>query len=301
MGKIPYTELIKSMSMFFIDENIDKEYVLKREKFSSLAEKMKHIDSRTGLECYIRTNSDSINNLLVLLGVSGEYFKRITSFFRRERGFEFRTEWSISAFRNFILEDSEMMNKTLDLFIEADNNPDLVKYIPRFRLSSFKISSDIMRRLENSDFMRLLFSKDLDTSFNSDTTNSMVKKLNDLLYSICTLKGYNLSRAVNIDVNGNNTRIIPVNFSIAKSGQVLPSYYIIYSFYLTTSKGQTSMKNNVKNIRDYIVNHNSTAKQIIVLDGAGWIGRQADLQDIWDYSNYCINLSHLNDLNEIII
>ena len=300
MGKLPYNELIKSMSMFFTDENIDNEYIIKREKFSTLADEMSEIDSRIGLEKYIRSYEDSVDKLLILLGISGEYFKRITSFFRRQRGFEFRTEWGISAFRRFILTDSEMMNKTLDLFIEADDNSDLARYIPKYRLSSFKITQSVMKRLGNNDFLRFLFSKELDTSFNNATTNSKVKLLEDILRNICTKKGFVLNKSENIDVNGNNTRSIPINYTISKPEKELPSYYICFSFYLTTSKGQTSFKNNVKNLRDYIVTHNPNARQIIVLDGAGWIGRQGDLQDVWDYSNYCINLSYLNELNEII-
>ena len=300
MGKLPYNELIKSMSMFFIDENIDNEYILKREKFSTLADEMREIDSRNGLENYIRTHEDSVDKLLIILGISGEYFKRITSFFRRQRGFEFRTEWDISAFRRFILTDSEMMKKTIDLFIEADDNSEIARYIPKYRLSCFKITPSVMKRLGNNDFLRFLFSKELDTSFNNATTNSKVKQLEDVLSNICSLKGFVLKKSENIDVNGNNTRSIPINFTISKPEKELPTYYICFSFYLTTSKGQTSFKNNVKNLRDYIVTHNPDAKQIIVLDGAGWIGRQGDLQDVWDYSNYCINLSHLNELKEII-
>lgn len=300
MEKIAYNELIKSMSMFFVDENIDNEYIQKREEFSTLEDEMREIDTRKGLEKYIRSYENSLEKLLIILGISGEYFKRITSFFRRQRGFEFRTEWDISSFRRFILSDSEMMNKTIDLFIEADDNSELAIYIPRYRLSCFKITPSVMKRLGNHDFLRLLFSKELDTSFNNATTNSKVKLLEDILRNICTKKGFTLKKSENIDVNGNNTRSIPINYTISKPEKVLPSYYICFSFYLTTSKGQTIMKNNVKNLRDYIVTHNPDARQIIVLDGAGWIGRQGDLQDIWDYSNYCINLSHLHELNVII-
>ena len=37
-----------------------------------------------------------------------------------------------------------------------------------------------------------------------------------------------------------------------------------------------------------------------VLDGAGWVGRQSDLRDAWDYCDYCLNLQHIDDLKEII-
>lgn len=288
------------MSMFFLDNNIDSRFISERNKFSNLREEMREINNRQGLENYIKTHSNSIENLLIILGISEEYFKRITSLFRILRGMEFRTEWSLSAFRRFILNDGDMMRKTIDLFIEAENNEELASLIPKYRLSMFRITPPVMGRLSNPDFLQLLFSKELDTSFNNAMSGSKVTLIETLLQSICNIRGYKLSKLVNVDIYGNNTRTIPVNFSIAKPNNNLPSFYINYSLQLTTSKGQTSFKNNIKDLRDYIINYNSEAKQIAIIDGAGWVGRQADLQDIWDYSNYILNLDHINDLNNII-
>ena len=76
--------------------------------------------------------------------------------------------------------------------------------------------------------------------------------------------------------------------------------YLKYSFNITTSRGQTDFKRSIKDLRDFIRNKNVEAKQIVVLDGAGWIGRQSDLRDAWDYCDYCLNLQHIEDLKEII-
>lgn len=301
MAKILYNELINSISMFFLDEDIDNKFILERNNFSNLAEEMKEINHRQGLETYIRTCPNSIDNLLIVLGISGEYFKRITSLFRSLRGMVFRTEWSISAFRNFIISDSDMMNQTIDLFIEADSNKELATYIPKYRLSMFKITPSVMGRLSNPDVLRLLFSKELDTSFNNSMTSCKTKNVESLLQEICCSIGYKLNKSTNVDVNGNNTRTIPVNYTITKPGERQPAYYINVSLNLTTSNGQTTFKNKIKNLRDFIVNNNPNARQIAIVDGAGWVGRQCDLQDIWDYSNHILNLSHLNDLNEIIL
>lgn len=301
MAKIPYNDFLKSISMFFLDEKVDKKYIAERNDFSNLAYEMREINHRQGLENYIRECPDSIDNLLIILGVSGEYFKRITSLFRRLSGLEFRTEWSISTYRNYIISNNDMMYQTLNLFLEADDNEDLSKYIPKYRLANFKITPAVMGRLSNPDFLKLLFSKELDTSFNNAMTRSKVAQIESILQSICRSKGYSITRAYNIDVNGNNTRNIPVNYVISKPNKGLPSYYINYSLYLTTSKGQTSIKNNVKNLRDYIINDNPDAIQINIIDGAGWVARQGDLLDIWDYSNYCLTLSLIEQLKDIII
>lgn len=301
MAKIQYNELIKSMSMFFLDENVDKRFIRERNNFTNLADEMREINHRQGLEEYIRKNDNSIENLLIILGISGEYFKRITSLFRLQRGMEFRTEWSLSTFRKFILTDYEMMEKTLSLFLEADSNKELSAHIPKYRLSMFRITPSVMGRLGNPDVLRLLFAKDLDTPFNNAMTSTKTKALEDILQKICKSLGYTLEKPFNVDVNGNNTRTIPVNYAIIKQDDNLPAFYINFSLNLTTSNGQTVFKNKVKNLRDYIINHNPNGIQIAIIDGAGWVGRQNDLQDIWDYSNFILNLANLHELNNIII
>lgn len=287
--------------MFFLDEDVDKRFIHLRNNFSYLADDMHEINHRKGLESYIHNHDNSIENLLIVLGISGEYFKRITSLFRLQRGMEFRTEWSLSAFRKFILTDKDMMEKTLSLFLEADSNPELSAHIPKYRLSMFRITPSVMGRLSNPDVLRLLFAKDLDTPFNNAMTSSKTKALEDVLQNICQCRGYKLEKPFNVDVNGNNTRTIPVNYAIIKQGEKLPAFYINFSLNLTTSNGQTIFKNKVKNLRDYIINYNPNANQITIVDGAGWVGRQNDLQDIWDYSNFILNLANLAELHNIII
>ena len=77
--------------------------------------------------------------------------------------------------------------------------------------------------------------------------------------------------------------------------------YVKYSFNITTSRGQSDFKRSVKDLRDYIRSTYQNTKQIVIVDGAGWIGRQSDLKDIWDSTDYCLNLNSLNHLNDIII
>lgn len=103
-----------------------------------------------------------------------------------------------------------------------------------------------------------------------------------------------------VDPIGNGTRDIQVNYAIECPGKNLPIFYLKYSFNITTSRGQTDFKRSIKDLRDFIRNKNVEAKQIVVLDGAGWIGRQSDLRDAWDYCDYCLNLQHIEDLKEII-
>ena len=103
-----------------------------------------------------------------------------------------------------------------------------------------------------------------------------------------------------IDSAGNGTQQIQVNYAIFRKSIELPLYYIKYSFNLTTAKGQTDFKRSVQNLRAFIKEKNPDAKQIVIVDGAGWVGRQSDLRGVWDYCDFCLNLKKIEDINNII-
>ena len=94
MKKIPYNSFLQSMTLFFVNDNFDEKYAnLRNEKINQLIAEMSLINSRAGLQNYIRTYEDSLSNLLVILGVSNEMFKRVISMFRIQLGMIFQTEW----------------------------------------------------------------------------------------------------------------------------------------------------------------------------------------------------------------
>ena len=301
MKKLPYNDFLKSMTMFFINEEIDKKYEkLRIEKVCQLRSQMSQIDSYAGLQNYIMKCEDSLSNILVILGVSNELFKRVISMFRIQAGMVFSTEWDARQVRNYMLTNEMMMERVCDLFLKGGRDTTLKKLIPSFKLENFVINEKVMNRLNNDDFLTFLVNKDFDTQYNSDLSYINIDKVDNALIEICNNYELNLVRAPKVDPVGNGTREIQVNYAIESHNKELPILYVKYSFNITTSRGQTDFKRSVKDLRDYIWNKNPEAKQIIVIDGAGWVGRQSDLRDVWDYSDYCLNLRHLNDIKEII-
>lgn len=301
MAKISYKSFIRTMTMFFVNEEIDKKYFsLRKEKMNVLRSQLKNIDTREGLMRYICEYEDSLNNLLVLLGVSTEYFKRVITLFRIESGMVFSTEWNVRQVRKYALSNESMMEKLCDLFLDGPNNPILSQLIPYYKLSNFLINEDVMNRIQNDDFMDLLISKDFDTSYNSDVSQSITGQIDKLLKKICDEKGLELRQMGAIDSAGNGTQQIQVNYAIFRKSIELPLYYIKYSFNLTTAKGQTDFKRSVQNLRAFIKEKNPDAKQIVIVDGAGWVGRQSDLRGVWDYCDFCLNLKKIEDINNII-
>lgn len=301
MKKLPYDDFLKSMTLFFINEEIDKKYEkLRIEKVCQLRSQMSQIDSYAGLKSYIMKYEDSLSNLLVILGISNELFKRVVSMFRIQAGMVFSTEWDARQVRNYMLTNETMMERICDLFLKGCSDATLRNLIPSFKLENFVIDEKVMNRLNNDDFLTFLVNKDFDTQYNSDLSIINIEKVDIALSEICKDFEFNLVRAPKVDPVGNGTRDIQVNYAIECNNNDLPIFYVKYSFNITTSRGQTDFKRSVKDLRDYIWNKNPEAKLILVVDGAGWVGRQSDLRDAWDYSDYCLNLKHIDDIKEII-
>ena len=300
MGKISYNDFVKNITMFFLNESIDVKYMtLRQDKVELLKKQMSSINSREGLEAYIRKYDDSLDNLLVILGVSTELFKRVTSLFRIQRGMTFSTEWDVPRTRRYALTDEPFMDKLCNLFLSLPDES-ISANIPEYRLRNFVINDKIMQRLNNDDFLDFLVGKDFDTNYNSEISAINSNKVESLLKDICSQQNLYLNITPTVDPVGNNTRNILVNYTVSSAQGKLPMFYIKTSFILTTSKGQSDFKRSVQDLRNYIRNKNETAKQITIIDGAGWIGRQSDLRDVWDYSDFSLNLKTLNKLTEII-
>lgn len=163
--------------MFFINDDVDRKYLEKRaEKLSALRQQMQNINTLEGLKAYIRNNEDSLSNLLVILGISTELFKRVISMFRIQRQMDFKTEWDVKHTRAFMLSDEKMMDKVCTLFVEGPCNSELSTNIPSYRLRNFVISDTVMKRLQNDDFLDFLISKDFDTQYNSDVSLTNIKQ-----------------------------------------------------------------------------------------------------------------------------
>ena len=301
MKKIAFNDFLKSMTMFFVNEEIDKKYIkLRREKIKLLRAQMSQIDNYFGLQTYIRTYEDSLSNLLVILGVSNEMFKRVVSMFRIQAGMVFQSEWDARQTRNYMLTNEHLMDRVCNLFIKGNCDVELKAQLPGFKLENFVINETVMSRLNNDDFIAFLINKDFDTQYNSELSNMNIAKVDCTLNDICKTLGYKLIRAPKVDPVGNGTRDIQVNYAIENPVKKQPIFYLKYSFNITTSRGQTDFKRSVKDLRDFIRNKNPEAKQIVVLDGAGWVGRQSDLRDAWDYCDFCLNLQHIDNLKKII-
>ena len=96
LSKVGYDEYVRTTEMFYVNENLEIE--IEREvstAVDSLCHRMQGINSIEGLKDYIRSDEKSLENLISLMNISSEKFKRVITALRLEKGHEIAGEWSI--------------------------------------------------------------------------------------------------------------------------------------------------------------------------------------------------------------
>lgn len=292
MRKLEYKEAFRSTTMFLSDSKIEAHYEdFLNSQIKLLKHKLSGIGTLSGLESYIRSESDSIDNIITLLGISNEKFKRVVSWIRLSQGYTFESEWTTTKLRSELIQKKELMKEYCELFSSGYVSPKFSSIIPRFILHDFRIDSDIAARLENDDYIRNLIKDKITTEYNAgycdhyykllDTKINEIALNNDLKFECKTIYGF-----------GKN----PLKVISSLNKQIIINSH----FYLTTSSNQTKYYNEI--VKTVVQEAQSNSNIIVVntLDGAGWIGRSADFKKIYQDCDYFLNLKTIDQLNTIL-
>ena len=294
--RVSYDEFTKTISMFWRDNNWEESIKKEVDAYAdSLSEKLKGIDSKKGLLEYIRNDKQSLTNILALLEIPEEKFKRIISLLRREQKYVFTSEWSLEKTRSMIIDDSvgTFRDEVCDLLLNGSESEKFKRKIPDFYRESFKIDSTTMEKLNDKEELRKLAKKQLENKYVSGVTASVLKKVEEYVKLTCDLEG--LTYEKNKPVEGFDrefTFIIPNS----KTPQIL----ITCSYNITTSSTQSRFRDSVIRARDIIKKEALGITTVNIIEGAGWIGRQSDLKTIYENSDYVLNISNIGRLDAII-
>lgn len=293
-------EFIKSATMFYMDNNLEKRYSDEVKKsVESLSSKLEHINTKGGLKQYIRDDRSSLDNITSLLNISTEKFKRIITMLRLEKGHMPTTEWSLSKTRSQMIEKPEFMDEVCDLLMNGANLPRYKNLIPEFYLENFLINLSTIARLANPDDVRRLVKKGLDGKYNNGIGDSFFKFSSESITKICNKSGLTYSIKKDVPLVGR-----PIGIAIPDENN--PRLLIDISYNITTSSAQTDYAKQAEHTASLLRKKNenkSDAQKIIfinLLDGAGWVARRSDLDKIQRCSDYLINLNKLSVIKEII-
>lgn len=297
MLKRRYEELVASTTMFLVDRALGDKYNGEiQSKSEALARKLARINSMEGLKAYIVSDADALENIICLLNISTEKFKRIVSMIRLDKGYSFSSEWDAKRTRGFMLERPDFMEEICQLLLEGYKLEKYQGLVPAFFLENFKIDAEVIGRLAIPSMLRSLVKKQLEPAFNADMANRFLGVIKEELKGMCEHKGLKLLEQFQYPGIGR-----PINFAVAVDD--IPKVVVDTNYSITTGSPQTNWRRDVEAI--YRLGRQRQGSPgaftyVTILDGAGWVGRQSDMRLVYQGCDFCLNMKHITDLEEII-
>ncbi|MCP8970928.1 DpnII family type II restriction endonuclease [Ectobacillus ponti] len=295
--KIEFNELFNSTTMFYVDEEYEQS--IEREvqnKVDVLYNELQSIDTKEGLRKYIVEHKDSLDNLTSLMEISTERFKRMVSMIRKERGFVFSTEWGLGKIRTAMMESPAMMESILNLIWAGRDDEKLKTKIPYFYLDNMAIDKTTLKKLTDKNSIRLFVKRGLEGKYSNNIGDLILKQIEENIRVVCAKHGLGYQKDVRIP-------ILDRAASFVLESPQDPKIIIDVSYNVTTSSSQGSKKEAVRKTVEVLNDQYKLGNKIIYvnfLDGAGWIGRQADMREIHRCSDYVLNFNNLNLLEDIV-
>lgn len=160
--KISFQEAWDSSTVFFVDEELEREIEAKVEALLETAEN--HRVSETAeinvadIANFLGQKYNALDVILKDVGLSEEKFKRIISLLRRLGCIpgDFNREWGIGRVKNKIAREPGFARMVAELLVDGKRDEGLEQYIPRYYLDmlnyrEIKGSSQAARRIRYSN------------------------------------------------------------------------------------------------------------------------------------------------------
>lgn len=295
--KIEFEKLFNSTTMFYVNDKYEEEMEKEvQAKVDELAGELQFIHSKEDLKQYIIDHKDALDNLTSLMEISTERFKRMVSMIRKDRGFVFSTEWGLGKIRTAMMDSPAMMESVLDLLYDGRNDERMKAKIPFFYLDNMGITEATLAKLQNKDSIRLFVKRGLEGKYSNNIGDLILEDIERKINQVCVKHGLDYEKNVRVS-------ILDRAVSFVLESPTDPKIIIDVSYSVTTSSAQGNKKNAARKTEDTLKKEREKGNQIIYvnfLDGAGWIGRQADMREIHRCSDYVINFNNLNLIEDII-
>lgn len=295
--KLTYDELFNSTTMFYInaeyEAQIEKEVQAKTAQISVGLQKIK---SKETLKQYIIDNKDSLDNLTSVAEISVERFKRMVSMIRKDRGFVFATEWGLSKIRTAMMESPAMMESILNLIWDGKNDDRMKACIPSFYLDNMAMDATTLSKLQDENNVRQLVKRGLEGRYSNGIGDAVLADIEKELKRVCAKHGLEYQKNIRVPLLDR-----AVSFVLESPSK--PTLILDVSYSVTTSSSQGSKKEAARKTVEALKKERAQGKNIVYvnfLDGAGWIGRQADLREIHRCSDYVLNFQNIGLLEDII-
>jgi hypothetical protein len=307
MPKLSFEDWKNSMS-FMIDDSFDNNFLLSIEPLTTyITSNCERFTQADSLSSFLTeeegfTPLEKLKAFVSLIGLSEERLKRVVSLLRyRYYGEDFRSEWDVKKISKTIKEDLEFRSLLIEFFLYGRNSRIGVE-IPLYYMRNFKLTDPFfIEDLKDHKYVdRILNDNEIQGKYSNEVGAHVEKiiqsKLDDYKKTTNPFLKYEIQREFPL-LNKNIDILIP---SVSA-----PVILIESSYNITTGSGQSKRSDQLVEFYGILMRHNANhrANRIIMLnycDGFGWVGRQNDLQRIYDASDYVFNQKTLFILDEVL-
>lgn len=293
-------EFIKTATMFYIDEELEREFdTVVEDDIKKIKTELLGITTEEGLEKYIRRDPNSLDRITSVLNISEEKFKRIITMLRIKQGFMPTSEWSMSTLRTQMMESPDWMRMVNRLLMYGKKLSEYQDVIPDFYLDNFSIDATTVGRLANDDDMRRLIKKGYEGRYSNKIGDSFFNRVSSSITKKCDKEGLTYAIKETVPLAGKK-------ISVAIPDAKHPRIMVDVTYGITTSSTQSTFASTIEkicsNLREKNLGKSDKEKilYISVIDGAGWVARQSDLNKIHRCSDYLINLNSIGMMDAII-
>lgn len=295
--KLTYDELFNSTTMFYMNDQYEAEIEEEvRSKTADISVGLRTIKDKESLKQYIIDHKDALDNLTSVAEISVERFKRMVSMIRKDRGFVFATEWSLGKIRTAMMESPAMMESILNLIWNGKNDEKLKACIPAFYLENMAMDETTLKKLQDESLVRQLVKRGLEGRYSNGIGDAVLADIEREIKRVCAKHGLEYQKNVRVP-------LLDRAVSFVLENPMQPKLIIDVSYSVTTSSSQGSKKEAARKTVEVLSREKAAGRNIVFvnfLDGAGWIGRQADMREIHRCSDYVLNFQNLGMLEDII-
>lgn len=295
--KLTYDELFNSTTMFYMNDQYEAEIEEEvRSKTADISVGLRTIKDKESLKQYIIDHKDALDNLTSVAEISVERFKRMVSMIRKDRGFVFATEWSLGKIRTAMMESPAMMESILNLIWNGKNDEKMKTCIPAFYLENMAMDETTLKKLQDESLVRQLVKRGLEGRYSNGIGDAVLADIEREIKRVCAKHGLEYQKNVRVP-------LLDRAVSFVLENPMQPKLIIDVSYSVTTSSSQGSKKEAARKTVEALSREKAAGRNIVFvnfLDGAGWIGRQADMREIHRCSDYVLNFQNLGMLEDII-
>lgn len=298
--KLSFQEAWNSMTIFFVDEDLEQEIDQEVERLLQIAERY-GIPERSGgnpesLATLLREQKEALEFILHEIELSEEKFLRIISLLRQigRIPVPLDREWTMEQVNRRIQADPEFAAVIARLLMDGVRDPDLQSVIPRYYLETLNL-----REIATSPIAarRIRYKRALMGTYSGKKGYRVENQIREQLRRIHERYG--------IGFESGQSLLLKVKVDFAVPSLEDPWVIVMSSFQETTSSAQSTKVRDMKMAYDAICDINSHHRQsrafVNFADGGGWVARKRDFQRLVENCHYFINLRHLDMLEPIVL